>query len=40
MAFAAGLTAHHLEHMRLFMTDNDKGADTPSTFYAKLKARL
>ena len=27
VAFAAGLTAHHLEHMRLFMTENDKGAD-------------
>jgi hypothetical protein len=40
VAYAAGLTAHHREHMRRFMTANTKGADAPKTFYDKLKARL
>ena len=40
VAFAAGLTAHHREHMRRYMTANVKGAGAPKTFYDKLKARL
>lgn len=41
VAFAAGLTAHHREHLRRFMTANASGAgDAPRVFYAKLKARL
>jgi hypothetical protein len=40
VAFAAGLTAHHREHMRRFMAANTKGADAPRVFYDKLRAQL
>ena len=40
VAFAAGVTAHHREHMRQFMTANVKGADAPKAFYERLRARL
>ena len=41
VAFAAGLTAHHREHLRRFMTTNAKGAGyAPRVFYDKLTARL
>ena len=40
VAFAAGLTAHHREHMRGYMTENVKGAGAPKVFYDKLRARL
>lgn len=41
VAFAAGLTAHHREHLRGFMATNAKGAGyAPRAFYAKLTARL